>query len=214
MRLAGILASRGIRLMLAPLCLLGLLLTPPAPTSPRAPRSDAPHHRQQTHAPTSSQPAPLTVARVREVYGQIELSFEANRGQADASADFVARGAGYAIFLKPTEAVFVLARRAGSATQDAPEQSSDAVTRRARRRRWRARRGAARAAEGSPHEARRGDRRRRRSQGADELEGKVNYLIGNDPAKWRTDVPTYGRVRYGDVYPGVDRGLLRQPATA
>ena len=37
-----------------------------------------------------------------------------------------------------------------------------------------------------------------------ELEGKVNYFIGNDPAKWRTDVPTFGRVRYAEVYPGMD----------
>jgi len=37
-----------------------------------------------------------------------------------------------------------------------------------------------------------------------ELPGKSNYLIGNDPNKWRTNVPTYGRVRYESVYPGVD----------
>ena len=40
--------------------------------------------------------------------------------------------------------------------------------------------------------------------GESRLQGRVNYLIGNDPAAWRTDVPTWGRVRYGDVYPGVD----------
>jgi hypothetical protein len=26
--------------------------------------------------------------------------------------------------------------------------------------------------------------------GFDELPGKANYFIGNDPKKWRTDVPT------------------------
>lgn len=36
------------------------------------------------------------------------------------------------------------------------------------------------------------------------LPGRVNYLVGNDPARWRTDVPTFARVRYGDVWPGVD----------
>jgi hypothetical protein len=36
------------------------------------------------------------------------------------------------------------------------------------------------------------------------LPGKVNYFIGNDPSKWRTNVPTYGKVRYPAVYPGVD----------
>jgi hypothetical protein len=28
----------------------------------------------------------------------------------------------------------------------------------------------------------------------DELAGKSNYFIGNDPAKWRTNVPTYAKV--------------------
>ncbi len=37
-----------------------------------------------------------------------------------------------------------------------------------------------------------------------ELPGRVNYLIGNDPAQWRTGVPVFSKVRYRDVYPGVD----------
>ena len=40
--------------------------------------------------------------------------------------------------------------------------------------------------------------------GVDELPGKSNYFIGNDPGKWRTDIPTYRKVRYRNVYPGVD----------
>jgi hypothetical protein len=40
--------------------------------------------------------------------------------------------------------------------------------------------------------------------GQDELHGKSNYFIGNDPAKWRTNIPTYARVKYEGVYPGVD----------
>ncbi len=38
--------------------------------------------------------------------------------------------------------------------------------------------------------------------GADQLPGTANYFIGNDPAKWRANVPTYGRVKYTGVYPG------------
>jgi uncharacterized protein (TIGR03437 family) len=34
--------------------------------------------------------------------------------------------------------------------------------------------------------------------------GASNYLIGNDPAKWRTGIPHYRRVRVRDVYPGID----------
>ena len=36
------------------------------------------------------------------------------------------------------------------------------------------------------------------------LPGKSNYFVGNDPAKWHTDVPTYAKVRYSSVYPGID----------
>ena len=40
--------------------------------------------------------------------------------------------------------------------------------------------------------------------GEEELPGKINYLIGKDPAKWRTGVATYAKVRYEQVYPGID----------
>ena len=38
----------------------------------------------------------------------------------------------------------------------------------------------------------------------DEQPGKANYLHGNDPSKWRTNVPTYAKVRSEQFYPGVD----------
>src|SRR5205814_9346967 len=40
--------------------------------------------------------------------------------------------------------------------------------------------------------------------GSQELPGKANYFIGNDPAKWRSSVPTYARVHYEDRYPDID----------
>ena len=40
--------------------------------------------------------------------------------------------------------------------------------------------------------------------GGDLLPGKVNYFIGSDPKNWRTDVPSYARVKYAGIYPGVD----------
>ena len=40
--------------------------------------------------------------------------------------------------------------------------------------------------------------------GLQELPGKVNYLIGNDPSKWQTQVPLYSQARTEQVYPGVD----------
>jgi hypothetical protein len=38
----------------------------------------------------------------------------------------------------------------------------------------------------------------------EELPGKANYFIGKDPTHWRTNVPTYAKVHYRDVYPGID----------
>ncbi len=43
-----------------------------------------------------------------------------------------------------------------------------------------------------------------KAKGEEELPGKANYFIGNDPHKWRTNVPTYAKVKYQGVYPGVD----------
>src|SRR5205823_11467684 len=40
--------------------------------------------------------------------------------------------------------------------------------------------------------------------GVEELPGKVNYFTGTDPTTWRTNIPTYAKVRYANVYPGVD----------
>ncbi|PYQ23008.1 MAG: hypothetical protein DMF79_04760, partial [Acidobacteria bacterium] len=40
--------------------------------------------------------------------------------------------------------------------------------------------------------------------GLEELPGKVNYFRGADPARWRRNVPTYKRVAYRRIYPGID----------
>ena len=40
--------------------------------------------------------------------------------------------------------------------------------------------------------------------GTQPLRGRVNYYLGHDPARWRTGIPTFGRVEYRDVYPGID----------
>ncbi|MCH8554366.1 MAG: hypothetical protein LAT76_04350, partial [Schleiferiaceae bacterium] len=38
-----------------------------------------------------------------------------------------------------------------------------------------------------------------------------NYFIGNDPQKWKSDVPTYQEIRYKSVYPGVDLRFYHHP---
>src|SRR5688500_10737990 len=100
--------KRLVRTLLPTLFLLsslGLPFTPPM-TSRRDPPAPS-------AAPTQS-PA----ESARETYGRIPLSFEANRGQAEGSFDFLARGAGYALFLKSSEATLVLSRGQAGAQSD------------------------------------------------------------------------------------------------
>jgi hypothetical protein len=40
--------------------------------------------------------------------------------------------------------------------------------------------------------------------GLDELPGKSHYFIGNDPSRWHTGIPHYARVKYEELYPGID----------
>jgi uncharacterized protein (TIGR03437 family) len=39
---------------------------------------------------------------------------------------------------------------------------------------------------------------------AEPLPGKSNYFLGNDPSKWRVNVPEYAKLIYPQVYPGID----------
>ncbi len=41
-------------------------------------------------------------------------------------------------------------------------------------------------------------------EGVGEAGSRTNYLIGSDPAKWRTDIPNFEKVKYRGVYNGVD----------
>jgi uncharacterized protein (TIGR03437 family) len=42
------------------------------------------------------------------------------------------------------------------------------------------------------------------AEGLEALPGRSNYLLGNDRAKWRTNVANYAKVKYRGVYRGVD----------
>src|SRR5882724_2896853 len=38
----------------------------------------------------------------------------------------------------------------------------------------------------------------------DELRAKSSYFMGNDPAKWKNNIPDFARVRQAGVWPGID----------
>jgi hypothetical protein len=40
--------------------------------------------------------------------------------------------------------------------------------------------------------------------GLDQTASRVNYIHGNDPKQWQTNLPSFSRVKYTGIYPGVD----------
>jgi len=144
----------------------------------------------------------LQRVKVAEDYGKLPLSFEANTGQADNRVKFLSRGSGYGLYLTGQEAVLALqkgvcgtphaavATRIGSTARQAGFLRGEAACKKdiavVRMRLVGAGSGAA-----AP-------------VGEEPLPGTANYFIGNDPANWHTSVPTYSKVRYSGVYPGVD----------
>jgi len=125
-------------------------------------------------------------------YSELPLSFESNEGQVDQRVKFLSRGVGYTLFLTGDEAVLSL-RAAGESAKNQVERSAElrsGVTENERTATVRTKLVGANPAA--------------RVSGIDEQAGKSNYFVGNDPTKWRTNVPNYSSVRYKDAYPGVD----------
>src|ERR1019366_8572394 len=114
----------------------------------------------------------------------LPLFFEPNQGQTAPQVKFLARGAGYGLFLTADEAVLKLQHSALSSQHSAPR--SQPVSSSVIRMKLEDANSAASVS------------------GAEPLPGKSNYFIGNDPAKWRHNIPQFARVEYKSVYPGVD----------
>lgn len=115
-------------------------------------------------------------ARTIAAYSNLPLSFEANRGQTDPSVKFLSRGAGYNLFLTASQAVMVLPR------SKADKAKGSAVVRMTLK-----------GADANPS-----------VRGLDILPGRTSYWLGNDPSKWQNGVERYAKVKFGQVYPGID----------
>ncbi len=149
-------------------------------------------HAASVHAAPS-----LSGPRLRAAYGKLPLYFEANRGQSDRRVHFLARGNGYRLFLTNNEAVLALSRIEDRGSKIAASDS------------WAAGRGSRSSIlhprSSSVLRLKLLDANPRPGvTGQAMLPGKVNYLHGNDPRRWQTNVPTYAKVHYRHVYPGID----------
>jgi hypothetical protein len=149
---------------------------------------------QHTQPTSASQTNPKAQAKILDQYGKLPLSFEANHGQTDNKVKFLSRGHDYSLFLTGSAAVIALGNTAPQ-TEEAKVSPGRKLVKKQR----------GGAEEGTVLRMELvGANATPRVVGAEELPGKANYFIGNDPAKWRTNVPTYAKVRYEGVYPGVN----------
>ncbi len=113
-------------------------------------------------------------AAAKRAYGQLPLAFQPNRGQVDPQVQFLARGGGSTVFLTRSGAVVSLP--AGDENTDQAATLSLTFA-------------------GADPTA---------LVGRAQLPRRVNYLTGGDPSQWHTGIPTYGRVAYRQLWPGID----------
>lgn len=148
-------------------------------------------HAAQPAQPTSpvavgSANSMSSTPRVVQGFGEIPLHFEANTGQTDGKVKFLSRGSGYTLFLTPTETVLTLRK----STNEPPKQGHLSEIK-----------------SGSATVVRMkllGANAAPKITGENQLPGTSNYFLGNDSKQWRTNVPQYSKVRYREVYPGID----------
>ena len=148
-------------------------------------------------------------AKLARDYGKLPMSFEANHGQADKSVNFLSRGSGYGLYLTAQEAVLTLHKTVeGSGHPASRRLEHYGIAYGRALPASRESNNGAEAQSASTTDIVRmqlaGANDRAEPVGVDLLPGTANYILGNDPAKWHTNVPTFGKVRYAGVYPGVD----------
>src|SRR3954466_6502743 len=105
------------------------------------------------------------------------LAFEANHGQTDPQVKLLSRGRGYTLFVTPTETVFVLTKKVAleprnPASRLAPQDSTPPIVVRMK----------LVGANPAPE-----------VRGLEGVRAKVHYFSGNEPKKWRTEIPVYAK---------------------
>ena len=193
-------------------------VTPLAPHSPgdSGRRAGAPalsgmvNHGSHADLPDDARPVANAQVQhaVRARFDALPIRFDLNQGQLATPVRFLARGAGYDLFLTTSDAVLTLD---GPCLSCAPTTRQIPSTRGPRPHTL---------VSGPPAFPRdRSARPMRQSSvrlslvganphpqiiGLDRLPGVSNYFLGNNPQHWRAQVPGFARVEYRAIYPGID----------
>ena len=138
-------------------------------------------------------------------FSKLPLVFEPNLGQVSSNVDFLSHSPGYTLFLTPDGAIIrsstrrhsssgasVISAVSGKYPRMGPSPNKSSRSTKHEQNAFEVIRMRALGSKGANPE------------GRDSQEGKSNYFLGNDPSKWRRNVPQYREVQYSSVYPGID----------
>jgi hypothetical protein len=151
-------------------------------------------------------------SQVLAKYDRLPLTFEPNEGQTDRRVEFLARRGEHTIFLTPDTLLLRLqpngsrpGKRASTIVSSRPSILDRSLRQPGN--------GDYPSLFSTQHRRLEsvsltmtltGANPRAKLTGLDEVPAKSNYFIGNDPKKWRTNVPNYSKIRCKDAYPGID----------
>ncbi len=146
---------------------------------------------------TMSRPAEKLLRADR--YGQLPLYFMKNEGQLNPEVKYYERGLGHSIFFSEEEIVFSFEKTGDRFANLSEGESVARSTERSNSRRGE---------KGAEFSQVRlfpiGIHKDVRIDGQEQQDGRVNYFLGKGPAKWKTNIPTYGSIVYQEAYPGID----------
>lgn len=133
--------------------------------------------------PAGLWPDSNSVSLLERDWGLIPLAFEANIGQSNNEVAYLARGNGYTLFLTPAEAGMVVWTAEPIGDEDERLTTGQAAAFNIQ----------FIGANPAPT-----------ITGEDQQEGRVSYLVGAEAEDWVSDIPTFGKVKYEALYPGID----------
>jgi Beta-propeller repeat len=166
----------------------------------------APAKHQTVHAALQSRNiATPNRTFVQAQFAALPVAFERNDGQTDAQVKYMARGQGYKLYLTSSEAILKLHKRGeNSEVLNMIEDKRLGPAKVQRMLQQRRKMNAQPSQVAVVHMKFFGSNASVQVAATEPEQGKINYFIGNDPSKWHSNVPLFGRVSYRNIYPGVD----------
>ncbi|HVX64026.1 MAG TPA: SBBP repeat-containing protein, partial [Pirellulales bacterium] len=122
----------------------------------------------------------MSPAAIQQAYGQAPVSFEANQGQTASQVDYLARGAGYTLYLTGSGAVLDLQPLTSGSGGSSDEVSGTVIDMQFV-----------------------GANANATVTGLDKQQTVSNYFVGSDPSQWHTGIANYGQVEYQNLYSGI-----------